>query len=256
MLDEINKTYSCLSQEQLQAYLQEQVNPEEKHQIEHHLIDCPLCSSAMEGFNHQALDLEDQAILQLLKSNLTTDKETTTMSNARNNNISFGINQIAATLLLMVIPLSLFMYWNHTTNERAFSRNYEALTYDKATRGSNAVQAHPFFKNAMESYQNKHYEASLSQFEELFELEKENPEAMLYAGIAALEAGYLAKAENYLTTVRINEERNFDEATWYLALNALKREDVAETHYFLEELLQDTSGFYYKKAKELKVGIK
>lgn len=52
MNDKLNNIFSetdCLSEEMLMNYLSGNLSPAEKHKIERHLIDCELCSDAVEG---------------------------------------------------------------------------------------------------------------------------------------------------------------------------------------------------------------
>ena len=39
----------CLSEEMLTKYLSDKLSPAEKHEVEKHLIDCEMCSDAVEG---------------------------------------------------------------------------------------------------------------------------------------------------------------------------------------------------------------
>ncbi|MGL4599349.1 MAG: anti-sigma factor family protein, partial [Bacteroidia bacterium] len=41
----------CLTEAQLFAYLDEQLSPAEQHEAEHHLLDCAMCSDALEGLS-------------------------------------------------------------------------------------------------------------------------------------------------------------------------------------------------------------
>src|SRR3990172_8048480 len=42
---------TCLSLEALTKYLNGRISSEERLKIERHLVDCPLCSDAIEGFS-------------------------------------------------------------------------------------------------------------------------------------------------------------------------------------------------------------
>lgn len=250
---ELFQNQECLTAKQVQTYLQNKMEATEVHQVESHMLDCPLCAAAVEGLEASSFTVEDQERLQKLESTFLSPKKETPVRKLNTNR--FLLNRIAASILFLLIPMAAFLYWNNTTLSRSYSAHYEALSYDNSTRGALSSKADPMLKNAMESYSNKHYEASVEQFEKYFEKENENAQAKLYAGIAALESGYYTKAEDFLATVRINNERYFDEATWYLAMTHLKQENKAETLVLLDELLQDEKGFYYQKASNLKASL-
>lgn len=40
---------ACPSQDQLLAYVQDKLSPQERHQVEQHMADCEMCSEAVEG---------------------------------------------------------------------------------------------------------------------------------------------------------------------------------------------------------------
>ncbi len=256
MTKNIFQKRNCLTAKELQDYLQGKIESEKLHNIECHLLDCPLCATAIQGWEETPFTQQDETIIQRLTTNVTTQPTSeNTKSLEKPSPKILTMNRIAAAILLLIIPVAAFWYWHNTSQERMFSQNFETLTIDKTTRGENLVNENPLLKNAMESYNAGHYKASVSKFENYFELDEENSEAMLYAGIAALEAGYHQKAEDFLSTVRINSERYYDEATWYLAMTALKKGDNTETLLLLDELLDDKTGYYFQKATDLKANL-
>ena len=54
---------ACISQEELRQYLSGSMSRQGQRQVEDHLLDCPLCSDAVDGCeesgNHLTDDLED-----------------------------------------------------------------------------------------------------------------------------------------------------------------------------------------------------
>jgi anti-sigma factor RsiW len=40
---------NCLGREELRAYLEDPISAEDRRRVENHLLDCPLCSDALEG---------------------------------------------------------------------------------------------------------------------------------------------------------------------------------------------------------------
>jgi len=257
MTKNIFNNRDCLTAKELQDYLQDKIEAKKLHDIECHLLDCPLCATAVEGFEEHSFTSQDEAIIQRLEAKINTEPvpEGNIKPLEKTTPKILTMNRIAAAILLLIIPVAGMLYWNNTSQDRMFSQNFETLTFDKTTRGATFANENPLLKNAMESYNAGHYKASVSQFENYFELNEENAEAMLYAGIAALEANYHQKAEDFLSTVRINSERYYDEATWYLAMTALKRGENAETLSLLDELLDDETGYYFQKATDLKKSL-
>ncbi len=79
-----------------------------------------------------------------------------------------------------------------------------------------------------------------------------NTFAVFLTALSNLQEGRTELAIEYLKDVRINDANLYEDATWYLALAYLKKEDKAGARYYLEELLKLPYGFYEAKAKSLK----
>ncbi len=68
MPKDIFKETTCLSEEQLRAYLHGNLSREERHQIEVHLSTCEFCSEALEGLIEMEQPDELPAIVQQIRS--------------------------------------------------------------------------------------------------------------------------------------------------------------------------------------------
>jgi TolA-binding protein len=50
--DKIFQTTDCLSEETMKAWLNNELSAEDKHIVEQHLADCPMCADALEGLSY------------------------------------------------------------------------------------------------------------------------------------------------------------------------------------------------------------
>src|ERR1051325_4736277 len=53
-MEKLNKIFEhtdCLSEDKLTKYIAGKLSPAEKHEVEKHLIDCEMCSDAVEGLS-------------------------------------------------------------------------------------------------------------------------------------------------------------------------------------------------------------
>lgn len=50
-MNNILKTGPCLTVAEIKAYIDQSLTGEQLHKVERHLLDCPLCSDAVEGLS-------------------------------------------------------------------------------------------------------------------------------------------------------------------------------------------------------------
>ncbi|MFK8102214.1 MAG: hypothetical protein AB8G15_06815 [Saprospiraceae bacterium] len=246
------KRKQCLSQAEIMGYLKETCKEEKLYEIETHLLDCELCSSAVEGYASMHSQ-EDPPILQnwggetqnLSPANSTLNKRTP----------RFGFNQVAAALVLLLISVGGFAYWNHLAADRLYHR-YEKV-FDFAQEGfsfrgvATTDRKYAAIRAAIESFNAEAYEACLREMKVLLAEQPENAVASFYGGMSALKLAKTSEAIHYLSICRINSARYYEDASWYLALSHLQRGDKKEAKIILEELQGIENGYYEKEVVRL-----
>ena len=238
----------CLSEELLQAYLKEQLDEEQRYKVENHLLDCPLCSAAVEGFaQHYNFDADEQlAELQRARP------QESPLRVARLPRRLPWFNRIAAAMLLLVIAAAAVLYWQSQHNERLYQAYYESPGGELlAALRSGSTSEQSDFTQAIALFNEERYAESLPYFDAYLAAGPEDAAAQFYAGIALLETGQPAAAADHLRTVRINSEEFYEEASWYLILANVRMEETKEAKDLLGELLQYKNGYYQKQAEEL-----
>lgn len=246
-------TTTCPTKEQLEGYLHGNDSQEARFRIENHLLDCELCSTAVEGYTAMGYTAEDAAFLNSFTADLVKKKEEAIVKPLKSNRDRFLWRRIAAAVLVLAIPLSSYLYWQDTETDRLTQEYFEILAINSEFRGvENLEGIDADLNHAVANYKKKNFEASIPQFETYLEREPENVQAILYTGIACLESGQIQKADDLLTTVRINSERLFEDSTWYLVLAKIKADKTDDAIELLEELVKKNElGFYAEKAKKL-----
>ena len=249
-MNKIFQNTKCLTLEDIQLYVSDKASEDKSYEIENHLIDCPLCSDAVEGFANHPQGLE--SIEEVLPPNFVEQPEDNAMVKPMRNN-RFTLRSLAAAIAILVIPsMAIYMYYNANQEQRLFKQNFE--TYSDASlsglRSASNSNENALITNGIRAYSSKDYDGSLLYFEKYLD-ENENAEMAFYAGLSALEANQLQKAVDYLTVARINSEAYYLEATWYLALAYLKRNESEEARIILTELAKQNDDYYNKKAETL-----
>lgn len=219
----------CLNKQEIEAYIQKSLSQTQRFSVENHLLDCPLCDAAIDGYvnNTDAL-LENQSVLHKSRK---------------------LIYLVAATLLMLLGATAFFNYQSHNQPDRTFTQYYEKPSWNTQTRGSDKTTT---YSDAVQLYNEGQHQAAIEAFEPLLETNSEDNQLRLYKGIAHLESSQYAKAENEFTVVRVNSELFFEEATWYLAMLNIKLDQKQEAISYLEELINLENGFFNSKAREIK----
>jgi len=260
-MEDIFTTSKCLSVDQIKNYLSAQLGDEEQYQIENHLLDCELCADAVEGYaNHFNFEEDSQIVEKLEKA--IEEKIPAKVTPVRTMERRFSWNNIAVALALLILSTAGFFYWNANQQKDLYASYFEsyesnALVALRSTGDdANAQAVNVDLKQGLLLYQDKAYQKSISHFENYFQSNKENSQANFYAGMAYLETGDLPKAIQQLSKVRLNDEQSYEDATWYLILANLKKEDYTEVQFLLGDLLKIKDGFYYDRANQLKKDLK
>ncbi|MEM1318755.1 MAG: zf-HC2 domain-containing protein [Bacteroidota bacterium] len=238
----------CLSAETLQAYLKEELDEEQRYEVENHLLDCPLCSAAVEGFA-QHYDFEADAQLAELQAARPRAEVAPVVQLPRRRP---WLNRIAAAMLLLIVASAALLYWQSQSNERLYRAYYERPGGEllAALRSAGASEQGDFAR-AIALFNEERYIESLPYFEAYLSEGVEDAAAQFYAGVAHLEAGQPAAATNYLKTARINSDQFYEEASWYLILTKVRMEEREEAKALLKELLKYEEGYYQKQAEGL-----
>ncbi len=238
----------CLSQDEIHLYLTGKIDEPSRYQIENHLLDCPLCSEAMEGFaSEYRFDQDEQ--LEELKKNIK--EKNTSATGIRKINF-WTINRIAAAILFMVITVAGLLYWNAQSSERSFLAEFQSSTdLIESVRGGEGFPAGDQYNEGIEFFRNENYRESLLFFDNLLESQPENSLAHYFSGLSALQLGELDKAIEDLTYVRLNDEKYYEDATWNLILANVGIDNREEAKELISDLLKIEGGFHNDKAEKL-----
>ncbi|HEB62641.1 MAG TPA: hypothetical protein ENI82_05765, partial [Bacteroidetes bacterium] len=125
---------ACLTKKEIQAYLNDALHDDDRYRVESHLIDCPLCNAAVEGFAQQYNFGEDK-YLEKLETAISSQKEIEEKNAMTNSKFSL-MNRVAAAVLLLLIGVASLLYWKNQKPERLFLSYFESLDIDNTLRGT------------------------------------------------------------------------------------------------------------------------
>ncbi len=250
-MNKILTNTTCLKPKEIQAYLKENLDEDQRFDVENHLLDCPLCTDAVEGFaNNYNLDdlpkLDFSAPTETVKPTPTIVKKLPVRKN--------WTMRIAASLLLLSLPIGSYFYWQSNATERILSANFveeDNPVIGALRSGDNSLITNTTLQNGLETYQNQQFEASLNLLTQVLNNDPENVLANYYRGMAAKNLKNWPIAEKQLKITRINIPEYYDEATWQLIAVYLAQDKISDAKNLLYEVIENDKSRYQEQALDV-----
>lgn len=237
MNNKIEISDKCLSREEILKYKAGNLSGEELRRVEMHIIDCPLCSDAVEGAESISAETiaNDFAFVKKridYKANKGIPK--------------FYIYSAVAALLLIAVT-ALFNISQPSNNEQIFNKYfvvYPDVTVHKRDTGKNSKLTY-----AMNYYNLKKYKKAISIFSKIASASN-NETADFYSGVSLMALNNIGESVNYFKKISTNKKNDFYfEANWYAALGLISLNKTDEAKIYLSKL--NNSSDYREKANEI-----
>lgn len=247
LLNDIFKTTECLSSTDIQNYLQGQANPANKRRVEEHLLDCPLCSDAVEGFESVTTNIA------LPEDFATFRKKLPGAGEGQVRRLRPGTVLLRVAAVAAILVASYFTLIQSATPNHLFGQYFTSYRLDIPIdrRSSDAVPSlNAPLQTALKLYADSQYAACIQPFEKAIIVEPENEAAHFFAGLACLETGQFEKASGFLRSIEDGAGNYAAKATWYLALARLRSGDLTTAKELLKEI-KAGHGFKQQEAAAL-----
>lgn len=235
---------SSFSKTSIESYLKGKSDKETTRAIEEEMNNSLFFSDAMDGFSEapEFLDRVDKLSFDSIRTQKKPSK-------------TYSLYRIAAAAAVLLLPLVAILWWpSQNTDDNLFAHNFSSFPTDKyETTRSEETSAKVLTKEmtAYKAYAEKDYTTAIQAFKNYIALIPEDAEATFYLGLAQLETGQAENAINNLETARINSDRFYEDATWYLALAHIKLNQRDDAGLVLQDLIKNEQGHYFAKAKKL-----
>lgn len=222
----------CLSEATIQGYLSNRLSRDERHRVENHMLDCPLCSDAVEGFSMQKEDFGE----------------------SRERRINWRYFAVAAAIFVLLAAV-VWLYSGPSNPGSLFAEYYELYNSDLDIQfrqsEDSALPADTPLSRGLRAYAEEDFSAAIPQLEAFIGENPGNAIARFYLGMAQMEESRWEEAEKNLTLVSDARLDYWEEASWYLSLLYVKNERLDEAKHALVTLVSPGSGRYYEKARKL-----
>lgn len=252
-----------LSQEDIVFYTQMPDSDDRRaHSIEKHLIDCPLCSEAIEGFSgitdFEAVNAEIQNAQKRLHEVINPSVQASpTIRFWEKHRI---IRYVAAASIMLAIGTGVLLYQNRVAyEEQLYTENYRHYDDMRLVRRLKQTPNRPTdndkLQSAMNIYSEGNYQAAIEAFHDYLKEDPGNPTANFYLGLSYLEEQSAKEAIEAIKTARLSpskEDRIYIDAGWYLALAYLKDKNTAQCKVILQEVINENGDFAVDAQKLMK----
>ena len=210
----------CLTREQLLNYKTRKLSNEELHTIEKHLIDCPLCSDAVEGIENIDADTMQKDINRINKG---IEKRRTKQSK-----IFYKYSAVAA---LILITLTVILNISQSSaGKKLFDKYFKV--YPDITMHKRGENNGGNLNEAMNFYNLKEFNKAVLLFNKLSP-EQTDETAVFYKAVSLIALHKPKPALELLLPISKNRDSKFfEEANWYSALcySYLDQTDKAGNH--------------------------
>ncbi|MCB0546948.1 MAG: tetratricopeptide repeat protein [Phaeodactylibacter sp.] len=245
-MNSIFQKRNCLTQREMRQYLSGELSDEQRYDVENHLLECELCSAAVDGYT-QAPDLQSmEEDIRMIRSNITASVQEPPPRYLP------WINRAAAVGLILILSYAGFRYWSASQAERAFAAFFEPtpntyITYRSPDAPDAPIPAE--LARALEYYDGEAYEQSLPHFKNHLERDPDDLRAILLAANACLLSGRAEQAEQYLLQLQEKGETFQGQTGWYLALAYLRQGKKARARKILERIAATPASPFREKAQ-------
>ncbi|RMD72586.1 MAG: hypothetical protein D6818_06185 [Bacteroidetes bacterium] len=246
----------CLSPDELSAYCRGELSKQLQHEIEAHLIDCALCSAAVEGWMEQGQPEPEKIAADRDKVWEKIRQLRQRPAGARVRRLSPLWRNVAAVFAVLVAGWLIYQATQtHPSPNKLFSEYYEPYQIDFPLHYRNDNGAGPDLpeplQQGFEALDRQQYEESIPFLEEWLKRDPDNDVVQFFLAQALMAQGKLDEALPLFEKVHQRSESAYREAaTWYLALIHLKNNRTAQAVSLLDSLRQ-SNGYYSRQAEAL-----
>ncbi len=247
----IFNTSTCLRKEELDAYTHGKLSSSERYRVENHLLDCPLCTEAVEGFQQATSPAARQLeSFSAFKKKLPRPSQGVIHKLEPRPQLRLALAFAALLIVGLVAYLALFQ---SPSSNKLYKEYYSFYENDipLSLRSTDSAQLlSPALEQALNSYSTRQFVSSIPNFERALEEDPDNVSARFFAGLAYLEAGQPEMAAAHLEKVSHQSSSYSQKAEWYLILTHLNMGEKDKAKSLLEEYVKHGS-FKTKEAAAL-----
>jgi tetratricopeptide (TPR) repeat protein len=230
----------CLTLDQLTAYAGNRISAQERIEIEKHLLDCALCSDALEGlelFGNKDSIKEQVEVLNKEIHNYSISR--------RSHRINRKFYCSFAALFVLALVSVIYLLNKKPSYEPLFAEYFRPYpNMIPLVRGEESAGK---LESAMIEYERENYKECLRILNNLLDRKPDNDTVNFYIGISSLCLNDPTSAISYLQKVTDNKKSDLiDQAAWYIGLAYLKEKKIEAAKASFNKLCSKDGDFKQK----------
>jgi len=238
----------CPPGELLKDYVAGRLDPATRHRVEDHLLDCPLCESAVNGFAQYGVE-ETFEEIPVQAERVLLDEFPKIEEPA---SIRWILPWVGAAAAICLFALGYWNYWAQTKHERLFSAYFDPHPQYGYTRQRTLAtgMAADVLAQAIRYHDQEKYRASLMAWRSYFASEPlpNDFRPYLYAATAAMATGRFKEADYFLKQIPPDPGGTLgEEIHWYRSLAILQQGNLRPASQELQSLSVKGKSRYAKE---------
>jgi len=233
--------------ETIEQYLNDEMSPQERKDFESRLATDEELRKDLELYNSINTTMSASPNEDALRKTLEQMNKKYFAGGAPVRKIAFRKWLAVAASLIFIIAISLyFLLFNKPSAEKLYAQyaQHEALNIQLRGNAADSLK-----EKAATAFNKKDYSTALPLLETSLQQQPADAQIQFSLAICYLETAKYNKAEKIFSQIEAGPSAYTDAAKWYLALTALKQNDLAKCRSRLNGIA--SSSAYYTKAKEL-----
>jgi tetratricopeptide (TPR) repeat protein len=232
--------------EQIEQYLHDEMQPQERKDFELRLAADEELRKEFELYNSINTTMSASPNENALRKTLEQMNKKYFAEDTVVRKGSFKKWLAVAASLVFIIAISFYFLSNKPSAEKLYAQYAQHEALNIQLRG-NAVDS--LKEKAAIAFNNKNYNGALPLLETSLQQQPGDVQIQFSLAICYLEAGKFIDAEKIFLQIETGQSAYADAAKWYLALTALKQNDLVKCRSRLNSI--SSSSAYFTKAKGL-----
>ena len=192
-------------------------------------------------------DLASQRIIAYVKKSEPFSETVIQLPSLRHRISRKIVFRLAAAVFVLSLLLFRALSTSYSGNS-VYQKFYEPLEASSFSLRGNSHEVPGKLQEGVDFYLSKDYGKADMKFNELYKMNENSPEVLLFSGLSKMGQGNFPAAINLLTNLLSAEDQFVPEAQWYLGLCYIKTGENLKARSLMGSLCE-TEGMYKKKAQ-------
>jgi tetratricopeptide (TPR) repeat protein len=243
-------------EEEMTAYVNGLADSQLVRKVENHLLDCPLCSDAVEGLESNRA--ASRAFQSLEDFSSFKKKLPGANREAKMYQLVPRRAMLSAAASIALLVAAYFAFFSTPSPDSLYTQFYTPYENDIPVATRNAamsVNSNSPFYSGLDRYDHRNFIESIPYFEQALQEQPDSEAAHFFAGMAYLETAQWDKAVTHFDKAVFLRGNYANQATWFMALTYLKKGEKGKAIEMLDVLIAK-GGFKEEQAITLRKKLK